>query len=204
VATRDECFVAEDKMARKLIVFLSLVVMAMALTGASYASAIQITLGPSTSGTITVTPGSSAVFASVTGVALQAGGLGQGTFGILNGNIPVTSMNGPINNLGPNSQAITVNIGTDVLDGSYSLKSFSNLTLGGATFTTFVGYFTVTSSTSGFASTGFPVGSTSLADFITVNGVLSSGELLPTPEPATFALVGSGLLAAAGLLRRKK
>lgn len=191
-------------MARKLIVFLSLVVMAMALTGASYASAIQITLGPSTSGTITVSPGASATFSSVQGVAQQAGGLGLGTFGILSASIPVTSVNGPVNNLAPNSNAITVNIGTDMLDGNYLLKSFSNISLGSSTFTTFVGYFSVTSATSGFASTGFPVGSTALADFITVNGVLSSGELLPTPEPATFALVGSGLLAAAGFLRRRK
>ena len=189
-------------MARKLIVLLSLFVMAVALAGASYASVIQITLGPSTSGSITVSP-VSANFSSVSGVALQAGGLGQGTFGFLNGNIPVTSMNGPVHNLAPNSEAITVDIGSDVLNGNFQLNSFTNTQLGNTTFTFFVGYFTVTSATSGFAGTGFPAGSTSLADFVTVNGVLSSGELLPTPEPATFALVGSGLLAVAGMLRRK-
>jgi hypothetical protein len=193
-------------MARKLIVSFSLVVMALALTGASYASLIQITLGPSSSGSITVSP-SSAIFSGVTGTANQVGGLGQGTFGILSANIPVTGTNGPTYLLAPNSSAVTVSIGSDTMSGNFLLAGFQSGTFRSTTVSTFIGYFVVTSATSGFASTGFPVGSTSLADFVTVaspyyNG-LSSGELVPTPEPATFALVGSGLLAAAGLLRRK-
>ena len=186
-------------MARKLTVALSLLVLVGLMSGLSFASAIQITLGPSTSGSITLSP-TSANFVSVSGFALQGGGLGLGSFGFLNGSIPVTSVNGPTYNLAVNSEPITVTIGSDVLNGSFKLASFTQIT---PQLAIFVGNFTVTGATSGFASTGYPVGSTSIADFVTFNGMLSSGELLPTPEPATFALVGSGLLAAAGFLRRK-
>jgi hypothetical protein len=64
--------------------------------------------------------------------------------------------------------------------------------------------FTVQTSTSGFSTEGFKSGALVDADFITYNGHLSSGEIVaPAPRPASFALVGSGLLSAAGLLRRK-
>ena len=186
-------------MARKLTFALSLLVLVGLMSGFSFASAIQITLGPSTSGSITFSP-TLVSFSAVSGFALQGGGLGLGTFGFLNGNIPITNVNGPTSNLAVNSEPITVSIGSDVLDGSFNLASFTQIT---PQIAIFVGNFTVTGATSGFASSGFPVGSTSVADFVTFNGSLSSGELVPTPEPATFALVGSGLLAAAGFLRRK-
>jgi hypothetical protein len=68
----------------------------------------------------------------------------------------------------------------------------------------FVGTFTVQRSTAGFATEGFRSGAVVDGDFVTYNSQMSSGEIVaPVPEPATFALVGSGLLAVAGMLRRK-
>jgi PEP-CTERM motif-containing protein len=66
----------------------------------------------------------------------------------------------------------------------------------------FAGSYLIASSTSGFVSAGFPVGATIDLDFVTHNGTLSSSEVVPAavPEPGTIALVGSGLLAAAGFL----
>jgi hypothetical protein len=187
-------------MSRKLVVVLSLLVLAGSLTGVSFANNIQITLGPSTSGLITTTS-SSANFLNVAGYALQGGGLGLGTFGFLNGNIAVTNVTGPTYTLAVNSEAVTINIGSDTLNGNFSLASFTQIT---SKIEIFVGTFTVTGATSGFANSGFPVGSVADADFVTYKGSLSSGELVPTvPEPGTIAMVGSGLLAMAGVLRRK-
>ncbi len=84
-----------------------------------------------------------------------------------------------------------------------------------------IGTFT-TSTVSGAFTSSFVVGATSDADF-TINlfnaptvsdvynglepmtqGEISSGEILPqVPEPSTLGLLGSGLLAAAGVLKRR-
>jgi hypothetical protein len=69
----------------------------------------------------------------------------------------------------------------------------------------FAGNFDITSTTPGFAAIGFGKGLADI-DFVTYKGLLSSGEINSpsVPEPGTIALVGSGLLAAAGMLRRRK
>jgi hypothetical protein len=88
------------------------------------------------------------------------------------------------------------------MNGFFTLDAFAQLS---KTIAAFVGTFTVQTSTPGFASQGFKAGAVVDADFVTYAGHMSSGEIVaPVPEPATFALVGSGLLAAAGFLRRKK
>lgn len=187
-------------MARKLIVFLSLVVLAGALTGVSQASLIQITLGPNNAGSLTTSP-TSVSFNSVSGAAAQFGGLGNGTYGFLNGSITVSSVSGPVYYLAPNSQTVTVSIGSDTLVGDFSLTSFTQAT---PNIALFVGTYRVTSASAGFMGTGFWPGASAEADFVTYKNGISSGELIPSvPEPGTIALVGSGLLAAAGMLRRK-
>jgi hypothetical protein len=187
-------------MARKLVLVLSLFVLAISLTGVGSASLIQITLGPNATGSITTSP-TAATFSAVSGHAAQFGGLGNGTYGFLNGNIPVTSANGPVYTLAPNSETVTVSIGSDTLVGDFSLASFTQVS---PNIAIFVGTYHVTGATAGFQSTGFWVGSVAEADFVTYKNGLSSGELIPTvPEPGTIAMVGSGLLAIAGFLRRK-
>ncbi len=101
----------------------------------------------------------------------------------------------------PNSSWFSVSIGPDSLTGWVNLNT---MYVNGA-FGFFTGKYWINSSTPGFTQTGFAAGSAVDIDFVTYQGSLSSGEVLPSsvPEPGTIALVGSGLLAAAGMLRRK-
>jgi hypothetical protein len=185
-------------MARKLTLALSLMLLVGLMSGVSFANAVQITLGPSTSGTIATTT-TFASFTNVSGFAYQ--GAGTGTYGFINGFIPVTGQVGNIYTLGVNSEAVTIAIGPDTMSGFFVLDSFAQLSPRVAAF---LGTFTVSSATSGFRSDGFKPGVTVDADFTTYRGHMSSGEIVaPVPEPASFALVGSGLLALAGMLRRK-
>jgi PEP-CTERM motif len=186
-------------MARKITFTLAtLLFLATMLTGASFANVVptQITFGPNTTGSISVTS-TYATFSSVSGFAYQstqAGSfsLGNNTVFFANGNSPYTLL--------PNSTWFTVDIGADSLAGWVNLDT---MYLNGP-FGFFTGKYSITSSTPGFVQTGFSAGSSVDVDFVTYKGRLSSGELIPAvPEPGTIALVGSGLLAAAGMLRRK-
>jgi len=185
-------------MARKLTFALSLLLLVGLMSGVSFANVIQITLGPSSQGTITTTA-SFAQFSSVSGFAYQ--GSNSGNYGFINGHIPVTSTVGNLHNLATNAEFVTVSIGPDTMSGFFTLDAFAQLSSHVAAF---VGTFTVQGSTPGFASQGFKSGAVVDTDFTTYNGHMSSGEIVaPVPEPATFALIGSGLLATAGFLRRK-
>jgi len=184
-------------MLRKLAGMLSIVVLVGVLSGIVYASSIQITFGPNSSGTISMST-SSVTFSGVTGYAYQASSTGTFTMG--NATVQIENSG----HLLPNTESFSVTLGSESLVGLLSLDQMA--TLGRASL--FVGTFTVTSATSGFVSTGFPVGGVSEADFTVYDGYqgafLSSGEIQPSvPEPGTIAMVGSAILAAAGFLRRK-
>ena len=186
-------------MARKITFTLAaLLFLATMLTGASFANVIptQITFGPNTTGSISVTS-TYASFSSVSGYSYQT--VQAGTFTLADNTIFFANGNSPYTLL-PNSSWFTVDIGADSLAGWVSLDTmYSN-----GPFGFFTGKYSITSSTSGFVQTGFPVGASVDIDFVTYQGRLSSGEIIPAvPEPGTIALVGSGLLAAAGMLRRK-
>lgn len=185
-------------MARKLTFTLSLLLLVGLMSGMSFANAVQITLGPSSQGTITTTT-TYANFSNVSGFAYQ--GSGTGTYGFINGFIPVTTHVGNTFTLAPNAEYVSVSIGPDNMTGYFTLDSFAQLS---NRIAAFVGTFTVQTSTAGFASEGFTAGAVTDADFVTYNSQMSSGEIVaPVPEPASFALIGSGLLAVAGMLRRK-
>src|SRR5664279_4638865 len=192
-------------MARKLTLTVALLVLAMAFTGASFANVIptQITFGPNTSGSINV--GTTAAtfnggILGISGYAWQAN-RPQGNFNLSSATLNYANNNSPYT-FGPNNQAFTVNIGTDTVTGWLSVQAlFIN-----AKYGFFAGAYKIATSTAGFVNTGFAPGAVVDIDFVTYNGQLSSGEInpsAPTPEPGTIAMVGTGLLAAAGMLRRK-
>jgi hypothetical protein len=71
----------------------------------------------------------------------------------------------------------------------------------GAAVLTLIGSVTVTS-VSGF-SNEYKTNGVYPIDLTLRNGLVSSGEIPPVPEPGTLTLLGTGLIAAAGFLRRK-
>jgi hypothetical protein len=192
-------------MARKLTFALALFVLATLLTGASFATVVptQITFGPNTTGSITVGTTQASFNGGIQGISGYAwqANRPQGSFNLSSATLVYTNGNSPYT-FGPNSQAFTVSIGPDTITGWLSVQAlYIN-----AKYGFFAGAYQITTSTQGFINTGFAPGAVVDIDFVTYNGSLSSGEInpgAPVPEPGTIAMVGSGLLAAAGMLRRK-
>jgi len=190
-------------MSRKLIGIISIFVLAGVLSGVCYANSIptQITFGPNSAGSVTASPTSETFSGGIWGWAYQGGNSGNPGFTLANATIPVAGGSGGVYTLAANAENFTVNIGVNWLNGTLSLDTVAIQPPGVATF---VGTLTINSSSAGFQSTGFAKGAVVSADFVAYKGNLSSGELIPSvPEPGTIALVGSGLLAVAGMLRRR-
>jgi PEP-CTERM motif len=185
-------------MARKLTFAFALLVLVTAFAGASFANLIptQITFGPNTVGSVSIGT-TAAIFTSISGHAYQ--GSSAGSFSLSGADLTYANHSSPYT-FGPNSQTFTVTIGPDTMTGYMDVEAlFIN-----AKYGFFAGSYDITSATAGFRDTGFATGQVVDIDFVTYKGNLSSGELIPSvPEPGTIGLVGSGLLAAAGMLRRK-
>lgn len=181
-----------------------ILVLAGVLSGVSYANPIatQITFGPSTTGSVTSSTSAVKFSGGVSGWAWQ-GSNGSGSFTLANANIAVTGGSNGVYTLASNSEAFTVTIGTSsTLTGTLSLDT---VTSPASTTPTFIGAITVTGATGGFPTTGFHVGDMVDTDFIGYKGTVSAGQIVPDPipEPGTIALLGSGLLGMAGVLRRR-
>ncbi len=181
-------------MSRKLIGILSLLLVAGALTGVSYANVIQITMGQNTTGSASA-GNNGASFTNVSGFAYQ--GTNAGTYWLTDAVLTGTGCNS-ICTLAANSETLTVTIGADTLVGTLSLDTEAlGAFLQGTLF--------INSSTPGFASTGYNAGQTVGADLVVIAGHVSSGQIETdtVPEPGSIALMGSGLIAMAGFLRRR-
>jgi len=160
----------------------------------------QITLGPSSAGTVTASPASE-TFSGVWGWAYQGANSGNPGYTLANATLAVVGGGGGFYTLAANAENFTVNIGANSLSGTLSLNTVDLKTPGVAFF---VGTLTVNSASAGFQSTGYRKGAVVNADFVTYQGNVSSGQLTPSvPEPSSLALLGTGVLGLAGLIRSK-
>ena len=191
-------------MAHRFVISLMFVALTLLLTGASFANAIPsiVVFGPSTSGSFSISS-TTITFSGISGPALFVGSVG--TFSLADNTLSMPSGNGGKNFFKqPDATLFTVDIGSDSLAGWLSLDFVQTINSQHAFFD---GTYSITSATSGFSNAGFPVGAVTDLNFVTDNSggitILSDGEIPSVPEPGTIALVGSGLLGAAGLLRRK-
>jgi len=183
-------------MLRKLVGTISIMALLLVLGGVSYANVIQITLGQNTTGTATAGATGASFSGGVSGYAYQ--GSNSGTYWISDATLHGSGCNF-ICTLAANSESVTVTIGPDTLTGTLSLDTEA---LGAY----LQGTFYIATSTPGFVSTGYAAGSTVGADIVVVSGHVSSGQIetdATVPEPGTIAMVGSGILAIAGVLRRR-
>jgi hypothetical protein len=92
----------------------------------------------------------------------------------------------------------------DVFGGTGRAPSFEGDFLSATTTGTIPGFPNGVSGTVDFAIRlqGGP-GINTLGAGSTVKGFLSSGELVPTPEPSSLALLGTGVISLAGAIRRR-
>jgi hypothetical protein len=198
--------------------------------GASAVAQTQITIGAS-SGTSTFTasgcPSASCLTVNIGTLSgnafFELGGVVQtnGTFALNISSFTVTSADNGTT-FTPSSSPVTstfsFNNGTDSFSGTMHLTLISDETHSPR----FVGTLTITASSGPHAPALWPVGATVNTDFTvtlrsnpvlgalwsgasaSTSGQMSSGQVLPSPEPTSMLLFGSGLLALGAALRRRK
>jgi hypothetical protein len=189
----------------------------------------QITIGAGTGGSIEFS-GAGQTQLSLIGSCSQTNciqgdaylGSNVGTYTMwISGNNPIVSATGT-----PNVFAVNMNGGTmnfNFLSGSSAINGTIQLTSVASTSAPqFIGTLTVSGSSGIFAAlwkagnvvpldftVSLPPGSSLVSQVVngqagSTFGSISSGEILAAPEPATIALIGSGLLAIGGVLKRRK
>ena len=210
---------------KKTILVLSAVAILATVASTAKADVTQITLGPSASGSITFTGDGSGGFSiSLTPDPLT--GTAWGTGDVASGPVPYTVTQGNSNSVtgtstGADSWAIgqsspfAFNYGAGLLTGNLQLLDITQISNVGVTNTALVA--NLSNLDGSLASNFTPAGGilsitidlstaaslASLGKGATETARISSGELFPTPEPGTLALLGSGILALGGYVRRK-
>jgi hypothetical protein len=194
---------------------------------------LAFTNSPSGSVVYTNTGANSATvtFTGVSGTAVL-GGTYVGTYSLANATLALTNTGGSTYSIASTPVVLTVVVpgfGTLKGDWAFGYTNDGSNPQGQTLWSS----FTATSSTVAFQNAGFPDGVTVDSDFTitsriitgkktkptpTLDGVyagtlanmsgkVSAGEVVadpsPAPEPGTIALLGSGLIAMAGFLRRR-
>jgi hypothetical protein len=209
-----------------IVVLLALLVLSM---GTLAVAQTQITIGNSTSGAITFSGAGTSTIAfvgscgfanCVSGYAYL--GSSAGTYNMwITGNNPTFTATSDANlfavNMNGGTLHFSFSLGSSSFAGTITLTTLKDGTLAPQ----FLGSLNVTSATGVFAGVyapgqtlpfdmtiALPSGS-ALVDQVnaglaaSTSGSVSSGEIIPAPEPGTIALLGTGLLAVGGFLKRK-
>jgi PEP-CTERM motif len=217
---------------RKLALAIAFVAMLTVSATGVWASAIQVTLSSSSAGGLAFTNNSGTLGFSFTGTVAQCGHANcmsgnallepqtmLGKYWMWMTGSP-TLMGGP-SDYAVNMNGGSINLAVSLTGFPDTLTTTLDLTdlFGGTSKTPlFDGTFSSTASTGTFLAADFPSGVNGSVDFTirlnrssvstlgsnqSVSGNVSSGELFPTPEPASLALLGTGVLGLAGMVRRK-
>lgn len=202
-----------------LLLFVCLV----SLTALGFGSSQPVILGNSDPGQIVFTnsgfdSATMSFSATLSGFAYYGANVGTYTMDMISGRSGAPSLGAPTDGIYPinmngNTIDFTFDYGSSFLDGTVDLLNVTD----GTNVPRFIGGLQITSSN----IPGFVDGSYAPLDFNiflgnnptidqvysgsahSTEGPISSGELLPTPEPSSIALLGSGVLGLAGVLRRK-
>jgi hypothetical protein len=212
--------------------FACFVVLTVGATGA-WANAIQVTLSSSSSGGVMFTNNAGTLGFSFTGTSGQCGHANCISGNLLLepqalvGKYTMWMTGSPTLTGGPSDYVVNMNGGAvwlsliligypDTFTGQLNL---TDVFAGTSMTPLFDGTFSTTSSSGVYLGSGFPSGITGIVDFTTritggvsiatlgsnqqVPAVISSGELVPSPEPSSLALLGTGILGLAGAVRKK-
>jgi len=217
---------------KKLAMVIALVAMLTVAATGVWASAVQVTLSSGSAGGIMFTNNGGTLGFTFTGTAGQCGhancvsGNALLEPQTLLGKYSMWMIGSPTLTGGPSDYTVSMNGASIFLAVSLTgfpdtLTTTLNLTdLHGGTSNTplFDGTFSKTSSTGTFLAGDFPSGTDGSVDFTvrlgstsiamlgsnqSISGGVSSGELFPTPEPTSLAMLGTGVLGLAGVIRRK-
>lgn len=197
---------------RRLVINGLLAVAVAAVIGPSRAKADQITFGPSTSGTVSsdcLVPAATCTVSigSISGVATFFNGtLTTGTFSLTGGSGTGSVFGGSNYALSGVTSTFTFTSSSGTLSGTVTWSVVQDPT----NTETLIGTLSNVNCTSCTGSLNTDSWDGAQIDFtMTQNGPegtwnISSGEVLPTPEPATLTLLGTGLLGLGGWFRRRK